>query len=70
MARVRAIMLAVVLGPKTIESGSAPSSSPMVALTVSTRSSQAAAAAKEPWELALFPLRCQAADASMATSTT
>ena len=47
-ALVNAIMLAVVLGPKVIPAGSAESSSPIVSLVSSTRSSQACAAGKAP----------------------
>ncbi len=69
IALVRAIMLAVVLGPKTIPAGSAPRSSPTVTLTLSARESHSRAAGNAPWLLALFPLRCHSATASMEVST-
>ena len=70
IARVIENTLLVVDGPKTNPAGSAPSNSPIVAWARSTSASHASAAANAPWLLALLPLRCQSADASIAVSTT
>ena len=48
MARVRAIMLAVVLGPNTMPPGSAPKSRPMTPLVRSTSASHSSAAENAP----------------------
>ena len=70
IARVIENTLLVVDGPNTKPAGSAPSNSPIVAWVRSTSASHASAAANAPWLLALLPLRCQSAEASIAVSTT
>src|SRR5688572_8056547 len=70
IARESENTLAVVDGPNTKPPGSPPSSRPSVPWTSATSASQASAAANWPWLLALLPLRCHAAVASIAESTT
>mgnify|MGYP001547917135 CR=1 FL=1 len=70
MARVIENTLAVVEGPNMMCSGEALSNRPTVPCTRSNSSSQASAAANEPWLLALLPLRYHADVASIAESTT
>ena len=68
-APAKAIVSAVMLKPKTIWSGGAPSRAPALARADSTSSSVACAAAKTPPWLAPRPERIQASIASIAVST-
>ena len=68
-APAKAIVSAVMLKPKTISPGGAPSSAPALARADATSSSVACAAAKAPPWLAPRPERIHASIASIAAST-